>query len=542
MRIFLNFCLFFLLITIFSLFAIFTAEITDIFQIKNQDILVEFKDNGEDLFLSWTPLSYPCTYRIEILSETTGILKDSPRYHVLTSVETSETIYKVPHAPIPNFYRISARGLFGEILSAKKIIPNPNFKNPPRPIPIFHYTKKNPASLMPFLVWHTVPNAVCYELEILNAPPEFEGGISHSENHHIASTTKIFTNGYQADFREIFYANEKIYWRVRALDLHKEPIGEFSTAELIYFNENLPFPNCPLINNFDFIDYKPQPIYHAYSWIPIHNAPQYEVELLNHPPKVENDVEPSADSLWRQKTQDQSSLYDEYSRPFAGPYYWRVRALDAENNPIGVWSDSEKFIVEDYTKGVDAAIFGDSVAHGGGAVSYSPRALEYSYATYIDFPIINLSRSGDTSNSSLSRFKNDVLPFHPKNLIISTGTNCLRDASITAESVINDFNEINRLCIENDIRPIFLTLMPINPPNIFYIFRTETDENWHKKQIAINKFIRQQEFFIDIEPYFYDKAGMMDKKFSIDGMHPDIRGKKLIGEIINLNRHLFKIN
>ena len=540
MRSLLNFCIFFILITFFSLFATFMAEMTDTIQMRNKNIFASFEREGADLILSWTPLPYPCTYRIETYSETTGILKDSPRYHLLTAAETFGTSYKVPPAPIPNFYRISARGIFGsEIFRTSKIISNPNFSRP-RPVPIFHYTKKNPASLMPFLVWHIIPNAVCYELELLSAPPEVEGGITHSENYHLESTARIYTNGYQADLRELFYKHEKIYWRVRALGLHKEPIGEFSIAELIYVDETLTPPNCPLINNFDFIDYKPLPIYPAYSWIPIHDAAQYEVELLNHPPKIENDVEPSADSLWRQKTADQSSLYDEYSRPYAGPYYWRVRGLDAENNPVGTWSDSEKFIVEDYTKGVYAAILGDSVAHGGGAVSYSPRALEYSYATYLDFPAINLSRSGDTVKTSLERLKNDVLLFKPKNLIISTGTNCLRDASITVESIIDDFSKINKICQENNIRPIFLTLMPINPKNIYYIFRTETDENWHEKLIAVNKFIRQQEFYIDLEPYFYDEAGELSARFAIDGMHPDLRGKMLMGEIINLNRHLFK--
>jgi lysophospholipase L1-like esterase len=377
-------------------------------------------------------------------------------------------------------------------------------------------------------------------MEFLSAPPEVEGGITHSEKYHISSTMKIFTNGYQADLREMFTENKKIYWRVRALGLRKKPIGEFSNAELIYIDKNLTPPNCPLINNFDAIDYKPLPIYPAYSWIPIHDAPQYEVELLNHPPKVENDIEPSSDSLWRQKTADQSSLYDEYARPYAGPYYWRVRALDAENNPIGTWSDSEKFVVEDFTKGVNAAILGDSVAHGGGAVSYSPRALEYAYSTYLDFSILNLSRSGDTSYTSLQRVYSDILPFHPKNLIISTGTNCLRDASITAESVIEDFKAIEKFCVVNDIRPIFLTIMPINPENIYYIFRTETDENWHEKLIAINTFLRSRKFCIDIEPYFYDEEGEMSTDFAIDGMHPDLRGKMLMAEIINLNRHLFK--
>ena len=367
-------------------------------------------------------------------------------------------------------------------------------------MPIFRYTRKNPASATPFLVWHTVPNAVCYELELLSAPPEFEGGTELSKRHHLESTRKIFTNGCQADLRKY---KAPVYWRVRALGLHWEPIGEFSIAE---------------------------PIYPVYSWIPTFGAAKFQVELYDSGGKM----------LWSKTTADQCSCYDDYARPYAGAYYWHVRALDENDNPISAWSASEKFIVEDYTGGVTAAIFGDSISHGGGAVSYSPRSLEYSYATYVDFPIINLSRSGDISRTSLERFARDVLPFKPKNLIISTGANSLRDASISAESIIDDLAQMETLCRKNDIRPIFLTLMPINPANILYAFRTETDPHWREKQQRVNDFIRQREFFIDIEPYFYDGNGEMDKNFSIDGIHPDLRGKMLIGEIINQHRNLFR--
>jgi hypothetical protein len=82
--------------------------------------------------------------------------------------------------------------------------------------------------------------------------------------------------------------------------------------------------------------------------------------------------------------------------------------------------------------------------------------------------------------------------------------------------------------------------MPINPKNIYYIFRTETDENWHEKLVEINTFLRSRKFYIDIENYFYNEEGEMSADFAIDGMHPDLRGKMLIAEIINLNRHLFR--
>jgi lysophospholipase L1-like esterase len=195
--------------------------------------------------------------------------------------------------------------------------------------------------------------------------------------------------------------------------------------------------------------------------------------------------------------------------------------------------------VKDYSDGVNVAIFGDSVAHGGGAVSYSPRALEYSYATYIDFPVLNLSKSGDTAKTSLERFATDVLPFHPKNLIISTGTNCLRDERIKTADIIRDLKAIGDLCIKNNIRPIYLTLMPLNPPNIKYVFRNDTDPHWHDKLVLVNNFLKKQEFVIDIEPYFYDAEGMMNSALCIDGIHPDIYGKMLIGELINLNKDLF---
>ena len=539
MKNFLTFAIIAALMSFFSLFSLYIAEKTDVLQLNGRLLEVSFAQEGVDTLMTWRPLPYPCVYKIATVSRATGLVEDSPPFHVLKEEETRSASYIVPRAPIQTYYFVTARGLFGEIYRSPKIYANPNFPTPPHPVSIYHYDTDNPASLMPFLVWHTVPNAVCYELELLDAPPEIEGGIALSTRHHLDSTRKIFTNGYQADLRP--FANlPALYWRARALGLHHEPIGEFSKAEKIIVDTSKPMPNCPLINNFDFIDYLPQPIYHVFDWIPIHDAAKYEVEMLSHPPAVENDTEPSPDSVWRMISDDVSSCYDEYGRPYAGAYYWRVRALDEDNQPIGTWSNSERFIVDDYTGGVDVAVLGDSISHGGGAVSYSPRALQYSYETYIDFPVVNISRSGDTAHTTLERFNQDVLPLKPRNLIISTGANCLRDAGISAEDVIADLAGIGKLCLQNDIRPIFLTLMPINPANLQSAFRTPTDPDWYDKLKQINEYLKKQEFVIDLEPYFYDAQGTMDYGFSVDGIHPDIRGKMLMGELISKNKNLFR--
>ena len=534
MRQILTFGVILALMIFFAVLSVFVAERTDALQLRAKFLPVTFTTRGEDLELSWTALEYPCVYKVETLSRTTGLVANSPAYHVLTAAETVEPRIIVPRAAIQSFYRISARGLFGEVYSSERLAANPNFPTPPKPVPIFRYTAQNPASAMPFLVWHTVPNAVVYELELLSAPPEIEGGIELSKLCHLESTRKIFTNGCQVDLRPYLTTNNyqltTFYWRARALGLHWEPIGEFCKAEPIFVDSSLPLPDAPLINDFDFITFAPLPIYPVYSWIPTCGAAKFEVELYDSANKM----------LWSKTTVDQSSCYDEYARPYAGIYYWHVRALNEFDEPVSAWSSVGSFTVKNYRAGVDVAIFGDSISHGGGAVSYSPRSLEYSYATYLDFPAINLSRSGDTSHTALERFERDVLPFKPKNLIISTGANSLRDASFTAESIIDDLARIETLCKKNNIRAIFLTLMPINPANIKYAFRTDTDPNWREKQRRVNEFIKRREFFIDIEPYFYDGSGTMNSKFSIDGIHPDLRGKMLMAEIINRHKNLFR--
>ena len=54
-------------------------------------------------------------------------------------------------------------------------------------------------------------------------------------------------------------------------------------------------------------------------------------------------------------------------------------------------------------------------------------------------------------------------------------------------------------------------------------------------------WIRSQDFYIDIEPYFYDvQKQILDPRLSTDGLHPDIDGKRMMAEIINQHRDVFQ--
>lgn len=533
-----HFLIFVVVIAFDTFFTMFVGEKTDVLDLKDEQVVAEFHENEGRLTLSWKPFRYPSYYRVDTLYQTTGLVPGEPEFHRFSSEFTKDASYKVPPAAIPVYYRVSAYGISGQLTDPSPPIKNPNFTDPPIPVVISKYDESNPASLMPFLLWHTIPNAVCYEVEILSAPPDVEGGIELSKFHHLDSTRQIYTNGWQADFRP--YKNlTRIYWRVRAMGLHHEPIGEFSPTQEVYLNAHAPMPDCPIINSVDKMSQSTQPLYPVYEWIPLNGIRKYEVELMTHPPAVENDSMPTPDRAWAQVVDGITSCYDEYARPYAGPYYWRVRAVDKDGNGIGTWSTSAKFVVTPHEH-VTTAIFGDSISHGGGAVSYAPSSLEYSYGMYLDFPTWNISRSGDTSTTTLERFDQDVLPCNPKNLIISTGANSLRTTMIRAEDVIADIKALREKCEEHNIRPIFLTLIPINPKNIEYVFQVPTDPNWHRKMTKINSFIREQPYHIDLEPYFYDKTRtLLDYSLSVDGLHPDIRGKMLMAEIINMHKDLF---
>ncbi len=393
-----KFIIFLCLILGLCLMSIFAIERSAVFAWHDQPLAVSFQeDDAGHLRLTWEKFPYPCYYRVETYSQTTGRVEGEPAYHRLAQQRTLENDCEVPTGAIPMYYRVTPVGLFGALAAPSAPIANPHYQEPPVPAVISHYTPSAPASSMPFLLWHTVPGAVCYEVELLTEPPQVEGGTAPSANGHLESTHEIYTNGWQADLHK-YTQYTQLYWRVRALGLHLEPIGTFSKAEPMTVDWTLTPPDAPLLNEYDRMPGFSMPLYPVYSWIPLHGITHYEVELLTEPPAEEHDQTPSPHRAWYREVQSAANCYDEYARPYAGDYYWRVRALGPDGKTIGHYSSTAHFVVPKRDH-VRVALFGDSITHGGGAISYPPSALEYSYATYLDFPAVNLGRSGDTSRT-----------------------------------------------------------------------------------------------------------------------------------------------
>ncbi|MDF2634742.1 MAG: hypothetical protein K0R78_1616 [Pelosinus sp.] len=382
----------------------------------------------------------------------------------------------------------------------------------------------------PILRWSPIPDAVMYEIEFLSSETENPNDTKPSR-HRLFSTKEVYSNAYHADLSQ--YQGNILYWRVRPLNYHGDPISVYSQANFLEIDHNKQKTLKPSSDAVFNKDNMPTPLYPVYSWIPIPGAVQYEVEITNRKPENPNNIFPSKYRIWSKQVGNVFDCYDEEPRNIPGTYYWRVRGLDEKGNPVGVYSDARSFIV-DFEAGRYSASFGDSIVHGGGSVSYSPVDWDYDFQPYLHFPHINLGHSGDTTSDLVQRFNQDVLPFHPRFLLILGGTNSLRGGT-PAEEVIHDLSILRDKCLENDIRPIFLTLLSINPAAIKEVFNQDTASNWRRNFTEVNEFIRQQQYYIDLEPHFVDQNGVLLYEYAIDGLHPGLVGKQRMADIINEN-------
>ena len=303
-----------------------------------------------------------------------------------------------------------------------------------QPVVAAHYTSDNPASPRPVLRWSRIDGAVMYDVQIVK---RHSGGPSPCYEPVMAAQ-RVYNTACEillpAGCRE-----PVLYWRVKPLNLRGQAIGPFSELE-------------PLPVDWQKQDVvKPVPLstynqgrgqtllYPVYDWIAMPDADHYEVEILDAPPENPNGIEPSAHRI-AVYTTPIAHQYDGQARMSAQPFYWRVRAVRSDGSPLGVYSDASSYTT-DPGRPCAAAIYGDSISHGGGSVSYSPADWEFSYGHYLAFPTVNLSFSGDTSRTAVERFDKDVAPFHPPYLLILMGTNSLR-AGVEPAEVIADMEQV----------------------------------------------------------------------------------------------------
>ena len=271
---------------------------------------------------------------------------------------------------------------------------------------------------------------------------------------------------------------------------------------------------------FDKMDYAP--LYPVYSWIPYHGAWSYEVQVWR---KGTN----GRDQKIRELYQRANNLYDDAGYTVPGTYWWQVRAVGHDELPCSQWSEQRFFSV---MAPVKAAALGDSITHGGGAITTPPGYRLYDWESYSSVPIKNLGYSGNRVEDMCERFERDVLPFSPKILVILGGANNFR-AGDSAETIIHGLVELREKCLSYGIVPVFAAAPPINPMRMSRTYGMERPaDDWLEQQQQINAWILRQTYAVDTASGLTDANGWLRADYTSDGLHPDLPGKKYIGEAI----------
>lgn len=361
------------------------------------------------------------------------------------------------------------------------------------------------------LMWDLVPSAVRYQVVILRSEEDTADNI-------VATLNDVYTNGVTVNLRLYGSAAADFYYKVCPLNYDGRALRPFSKPAPITEGEANPTAPAPT-TEFGAMDY--MPVYPVYSWVPLAGAKQHEVQVYRH--------RAGGDTLLHTLRAGEYDIYEEGGFTYPGDYYWRVRGIDASGRATSDWSEKSYFTVGGQTP---IAALGDSITHGGGAISVPPGQTLYNWETYCPVPVKNIGYSGNTTEAMLERFERDVLPFSPRVLVIMGGVNDYRGTTIGWQTVEN-LMALRDKCDAYGIIAVFATVTPINPP--LMTSRAHIDappSDWQMHQQFINSWIMRQKYAVDVSGLLTDENGCLRSTYTTDGLHPDYFGKKYIGEQI----------
>ena len=87
-------------------------------------------------------------------------------------------------------------------------------------------------------------------------------------------------------------------------------------------------------------------------------------------------------------------------------------------------------------------------------------------------------------------------------------------------------------CLANDITPVFCTVTSMNPELIHRRKIPLTDGDWRAALEQVNLWIKMTPYFVDVTEALTDEFGYLRAELTHDGLHPALRGKKIMGEAI----------
>lgn len=162
----------------------------------------------------------------------------------------------------------------------------------------------------------------------------------------------------------------------------------------------------------------------------------------------------------------------------------------------------------------------------------------YDTAEYFEQDIANRGISGDTTKGVLDRLEVSVLDINPKKVFILIGINDMGKNVPLAEILQNTRTIIERIQAECPETEIFVqSVYPVNNTDEEGIDKIMLGSRQNEPVIEYNKMLEPMcselnVTYINTYPSLLDENGNLDMKYSIEGLHLNGEGYKLVTDIL----------
>lgn len=174
-----------------------------------------------------------------------------------------------------------------------------------------------------------------------------------------------------------------------------------------------------------------------------------------------------------------------------------------------------------------------SVVFMGDSISEFWKVNDESFFTSNHF--INRGISGQTTPQMLLRFRQDVIELKPSVVVILAGINDIAENTgpISIEAIMGNIISMVELSNANKIKVVLCTLLPANH------FDWNPKLEPADKVIALNQLIIEYANIhkincVDYYTALVDDVKGLPKKYSADGVHPNLEGYKLMESLVQI--------
>ncbi len=155
---------------------------------------------------------------------------------------------------------------------------------------------------------------------------------------------------------------------------------------------------------------------------------------------------------------------------------------------------------------------------------------------YSDEHVYNRGIGGDTTEGVLKRLDVSVFELQPKTVVMLIGTNDFALLDATPEMVSANIERIITMikAFDPTIEIILESIYPVNPKIDPFTVGKRTNSSIMKTNMMLKQLSHVT--FVDVYPLLIDQDGNLDRAYSHDGLHVNMKGYRMITDVIKTIR------